>query len=419
MSPIKIMKIVTFNVNGLHSHCESGNTSIQLKEYFEYFDADIVCLQEIKMSKDGLTKSSNNFINIPGYHSFYSLENGPIYGVASFVRYKYSPLNVEDNLAQKNSLIDRKGVESLTTEKGLGPLQLLELDDHARVLITDHQSFVLFNIYSIAVFPLNPEESHMDEKRAKITSQLRLKRLFEIALEHRVSSLIKQGKRVIVVGDLNVVLTEMDCGLLPSAEKSDSFTFFKNLPSRKWLSKWVSSKETEIIDTFRHFKPCTPLEYTRFSENRRRDNRGTRLDYILASSSLLPFFKSTTHLSGILGSDHCPVISDLFDVHPEAGHLLYEAPIPITVPPAGHNLLCTYHWPSYNQISQSPPPVILRSKKRKQEKEEEVRVIVLEERRRSRSEKKNRARILRDFSMNYSKPVLTFAQHQQARLSIE
>ena len=57
----------------------------------------------------------------------------------------------------------------------------------------------------------------------------------------------------------------------------------------------------------------------------RKSNFGTRIDYILCTPNLLPWFKSCSVESDIMGSDHCPVSAIFHDNHPVTGESLLSA----------------------------------------------------------------------------------------------
>jgi exodeoxyribonuclease-3 len=64
-----------------------------------------------------------------------------------------------------------------------------------------------------------------------------------------------------------------------------------------------------LKDTFRHFHPDEPDRYSWWSyrAGARGRNVGWRIDYFLASESLLPTLNDAFILHDVMGSDHCPV----------------------------------------------------------------------------------------------------------------
>jgi len=66
--------------------------------------------------------------------------------------------------------------------------------------------------------------------------------------------------------------------------------------------------EEGLTDAFRALHP-DERSYTWWSNrlNKRQENRGWRLDYFLVSDDLMGSVSSVSHLSDIVGSDHCPI----------------------------------------------------------------------------------------------------------------
>ena len=69
-----------------------------------------------------------------------------------------------------------------------------------------------------------------------------------------------------------------------------------------------------VKDTFRTLYP-QKVQYSWWSYrfNARKNNAGWRIDYWLASESLMDRVKDSLILTDIYGSDHCPVELDLLD----------------------------------------------------------------------------------------------------------
>ena len=78
---------------------------------------------------------------------------------------------------------------------------------------------------------------------------------------------------------------------------------------------------TKLVDTFRHLHPNTDSAFTCWSTvlDCRKTNHGTRIDLVLCSCALVRHLTSAEVMSGVFGSDHCPV---------SAGFVLSLAPAP-------------------------------------------------------------------------------------------
>ncbi|XP_042393652.1 DNA-(apurinic or apyrimidinic site) endonuclease 2-like isoform X1 [Zingiber officinale] len=145
---------------------------------------------------------------------------------------------------------------------------LLKVDNEGRCIITDHGHFVLFNIYG-------PRAEHDDEERC------RFKFIFFKILQRRWDFLLNEGKRVFVVGDLNIAPTAIDrCDADPEFEK--------NL-FRKWLRSLLREYGGQFFDAFRSKNPGRKEAYTCFSPRIGAEefNYGSRIDHILIAGSCL------------------------------------------------------------------------------------------------------------------------------------
>ena len=69
-----------------------------------------------------------------------------------------------------------------------------------------------------------------------------------------------------------------------------------------------------FIDTFLYFYPDVTGAYSWWSYrfNARKNNAGWRIDYFLVSESLKNELKGASILNDIYGSDHCPVMLEIF-----------------------------------------------------------------------------------------------------------
>ena len=253
------------------------------------------------------------------------------YGVATFCKQQYTPVSVQEGIT---TLVDDHEFNLTAAEK-------MELNEQARCIITDHGAFVLLNVYCPTAYP-RQKEDETNENIQKFHSQI----LFHKTMQKKCESLIHNGRKVVVVGDINVARHKID-SFNPDPVRVDedgilvkvNTVEFDDLPARIWFNSWLS--QGSIIDTFRYFYPHVQ-SFTRWRRDRRIDNLGTRLDYILTCSSMLPFVRDTTHLQEIQGSDHCPVLCSFDEYDPKTGQkLLIETTSP---PPMG----CTCYWPQFS-----------------------------------------------------------------------
>jgi exodeoxyribonuclease-3 len=248
------MKILSWNVNGIRAMEKKGFFEWLLKE-----SPDILCLQETKAHPEQLTEK---FISPLGYHSFWaSAEKKGYSGVCIYTKIKPKTVTV-----------------------GLGSN---EFDTEGRTLVADYGDFVLFNIY----YP----NGGAGNKRVPFKMKF-----YDTFLE-KVEKLRKQGKKVVITGDLNTAHTEIDLARPKENVKNTGF-----LPQeRAWVTKFI---QCGYADTFRHFTKegghYTWWDY--YTAARSRDV-GWRIDYFFVTENLLPKLKSAFILKEVMGSDHCPV----------------------------------------------------------------------------------------------------------------
>lgn len=249
------MKITTWNVNGLRAALRKGAA-----EWWESYNPEVLCLQEIRARPDQLTKTQR--IQLEQAHAEWNPAQRPGYsGVATFSQ-----------------------IEPLNSEKGLGEERF---DIEGRVIQTHYDEFTLFNIY----FP-NGGRDH---------SRVGFKLEFYEYLLDLCDRMHADGKQVIICGDFNTSHKEIDLKNHRQNRKSTGF-----LPEeRAWVDKYL---EHGFVDAFRAFYPERE-QYTWWSNwgNARQNNTGWRLDYFLVSESLMPRVQDVIIHDDILGSDHCPV----------------------------------------------------------------------------------------------------------------
>ena len=115
-----------------------------------------------------------------------------------------------------------------------------------------------------------------------------------------------------LVGDLNALYDPRD-QFDDSVKESQEF--FQNA-SREWFRNLIV-KEKVLVDTFRYIHPAAERAFTCWNQylNLRPVNQGARLDYILVSQGLSSKILGASHLTEMMGSDHCPVVAEL-DLEP-------------------------------------------------------------------------------------------------------
>lgn len=249
------MKLISWNVNGIRACINKGFLDI-----VDALDADIVCLQE--------TKAQPDQIEIP--EDLY-----PYQYAYSAVRKGYSG----------TMILSR--IEPLHVSYGLG---MEQHDTEGRVITAEFEDFYLVTVYT-------PNSGDG------------LKRLsYRMEWDQAFSQYIRSLKKpVLICGDLNVANEEIDIKNPKTNRRNAGFTDEERDSFKSNLLPYVK-------DTFRTLYP-QKVQYSWWSYrfNARKNNAGWRIDYWLASESLMDRVKDSLILTDIYGSDHCPVELDLSD----------------------------------------------------------------------------------------------------------
>ncbi|XP_064415410.1 DNA-(apurinic or apyrimidinic site) lyase 2 [Latimeria chalumnae] len=312
------MKIVSWNINGIRA------TKSGLKALLDSLDAEIICLQETKVTRDLLDEPT---AIVDGYSSYFSFSRGRsgYSGVVTYCKNCVTPFAAEEGLT---GLLTNhsKAVGCYGNTEEFSNEELLSLDSEGRAVITQHkicssdqreQVLTVINVYCPRADPEKPERK---------VFKLRFYRL----LQARAEDILESGSHVIIVGDINTSHRPIDhCD--PEGLES-----FDDHPGRKWLNEFLyqlkgeggSSESLEghapgsggaalerqrgglFVDTFRLFHPAQRDAFTCWSTatGARQTNYGTRIDYIFAGRVLADEeFEDSFLMPEVEGSDHCPV----------------------------------------------------------------------------------------------------------------
>ena len=250
-----IWKIYSWNVNGIRAGEKKG-----FLDWLAASDATIVGIQETKANP---TQLSDALIKPDGYSTAW------------------------------NSATVRKGYSGVGTYSMIEPQTVIaglndpRFDGDGRVLITEYEPFVLFNIY----FPnggRGPE--WVEYKLAFYTRWLEL-----------VADYQKKGRPVVTIGDVNTAYAEID---LARPKENAKNTGFLPIERAAMDAFWKAG----LIDTFRHLHPeAVKYSWLDQKSGARDRNIGWRIDYGLITADLLPYLKSAEIHNDTMGSDHCPI----------------------------------------------------------------------------------------------------------------
>ncbi len=248
------MKLISWNVNGLRA--------VMRKNFAEFLTAeapDILALQETKCTEADVVP------DWPGYSAFFnSAEKKGYSGTAILSR-----------------------IPPLSVSTGIG---IAEHDKEGRVLTAEFESF-----YFVCVYVPNSQR-----ELARLPYRQDWDRVFLSYLKG-----LEERKPVICCGDLNVAHEERDLARPKDNTRNHGFTAEER-------SGFNAMMEAGFVDTFRAFEP-NGGHYTWWSpmSKARERNIGWRIDYFLASGTLRSRLAGASILSGVTGSDHCPVTLQL------------------------------------------------------------------------------------------------------------
>jgi exodeoxyribonuclease-3 len=252
------MRILSWNVNGLRAVEKKG-----FLEWFTRESPDVLCLQETKLSSEDQVPASLK--QVEGYGAYFLCAERKGYsGVAIYT--KTQP-------------------ELVTSGFNVYPIDIY--DKEGRVLVADYGEFLLFNVY----FPNGRSSAE------RLAYKLQFYDAFLAFIEGRT----RQGRNVVVCGDVNTAHKEIDLARPKANEDTSGF-----LPEeRAWIDKLLARG---YVDTFRVFNQA-PGNYSYWDQmsRARERNVGWRIDYFFVNEAFADRVKAAYILPDVIGSDHCPV----------------------------------------------------------------------------------------------------------------
>jgi exodeoxyribonuclease-3 len=246
------VRIATWNVNGVRAR------EAQLQEFIEKEQPDVLCLQEIKAAVDQLPMW---LCDIEGYWCYWHGGKG-YSGVGLHVR--------------KNAFAERPEFEHP------------EFDYEHRIV-------------TARVGPLTVASIYVPNGGKDFDAKMR----FLEALEAYSARYESAGQPLILCGDMNVALTDMD--VHPKERKPN---IIGQRPDERALMERIIGHG--LVDVHRKMEPENPDLFTWWApwRNLKERNIGWRLDLILASRALADTVSSCVVHRLFGTSDHGPVIAD-------------------------------------------------------------------------------------------------------------
>ncbi|HBO37855.1 MAG TPA: exodeoxyribonuclease III, partial [Pasteurellaceae bacterium] len=237
------MKIISFNINGLRARLH------QLDAIVEKYQPDVLGLQEIKVADE---QFPHELVKHLGYHVFHHGQKGH-YGVALLTR--EAPLAV------------RKGFPSD------------EADAQRRIIMADLETeFGVLTVIN-GYFPQGESRIHETKFPAKAK--------FYADLQHYLEQDFNHKNHIVIMGDMNISPSDLDIGIGEENRKrwlrTGKCSFLPE--EREWYQRLYNYG---LVDTFRHLNPLVNDKFSWFDYRSKGfdDNRGLRIDHILANEKL-------------------------------------------------------------------------------------------------------------------------------------
>jgi exodeoxyribonuclease-3 len=242
------MKIATWNVNGIRAR------AAQLCDWLARDKPDVVCLQELKAETVQIPEACK----LPEYHVYWHCMRA-YSGVSLHIRAEICP----------------------ATPAFTHP----EFDIESRIVTAQMGNTVFASVYV---------PNGGKDYPAKVR--------FMESLIAWVDRLHREGRELVLCGDINIARTDMD--VHPRERKP----VIGQLPEERALFERMLGEHLE--DVGRAKDPDNPNLFTWWApwRNMRQRNIGWRLDYVLASRSIAERAINCTVLAEVGTSDHAPVV---------------------------------------------------------------------------------------------------------------
>lgn len=252
------MRIISYNVNGIRAALRKG-----FIEWLKVADPDVICLQEIKATKEQIPVHEFEEAGYP-YHYWFSADKKGYSGVAILSKTK------PDNVVY-----------------GTG---IHHMDFEGRNIRADFGSISVMSLY----MPSGTNSVRIPHKF-----------MYMDDFQQYIDTLQREFPNLVICGDYNICHQPID---IHDPVRNKNVSGF--LPAeRDWLDVFMKNG---FIDSFRHFND-EPGHYTWWSNfaNSRQNNKGWRIDYILVSKNLENRLSRALILPEAKHSDHCPILCEI------------------------------------------------------------------------------------------------------------
>jgi exodeoxyribonuclease III len=250
------MKIATWNVNGIRARQQ------QVLEWITSDRPDVICLQEIKASRDQVPPA---LCELADYYCYWHGERA----------YSGVGLHIRRDLVQEPP-----------------PFAHPEFDHENRIVTARLGGMVVASVY-------------VPNGGKDFAAKMR----FLEAMERYAAACRAEGIELVLCGDMNVARTDRD--VHPKERKAN---IIGQRPEERELFERVISGGG-MVDVGRALDPDNDQLFTWWPpwRNMRQRNIGWRLDYILAGESLAKRVTRCSVLVQLGTSDHAPVVAEISD----------------------------------------------------------------------------------------------------------
>lgn len=223
------------------------------------------------------------------------------------------------------------------------------LDAEGRCVILEFPAFVLIGTYC----PAERDATRSDYRTGFLT-----------VLDARIRNLVSLGKRVVWTGDLNISREQIDSAAAEENMRKHGLDTDEwiSTPARRILNQLLvegkvcgerdEGREHPILwDICRGFHKGRKGMYTCWETkiNARPGNYGSRIDYVICSTSMRDWFSDSNIQEGLMGSDHCPVYAVIKDKVSINGREIYITDI-MNPPGMVQNGIRKQEWSSRNLL---------------------------------------------------------------------
>ncbi len=248
------MKIATWNVNGIRARKE------QVLEWIQRDHPDIICLQEIKASREQVPEPLGE---MPDYWSYWHGERA----------YSGVALHIRRDLVTAQPRFEHPA-----------------FDYETRIVVARLGDLMIGSVY-------------VPNGGKDFAAKMR----FLEEMERYAADCRSQGLGLILCGDMNVTRTDQD--VHPKERKPN--TIGQRPDERELFERVIAGGG--LIDLGRAMDPDNDQLFTWWPpwRNMRQKNIGWRLDYILASQSAAEGITQCSVLAQLGTSDHAPVVAEM------------------------------------------------------------------------------------------------------------